>query len=123
MARLVPEGLDTLPAAEPADATTVEAGTTAAPPRGASSLVWLIRALRPKQWAKNVLVFAAPGAAGVLSHGHTLARVGIAFGAFCLISIGTYLLNDVRDLEADRRHPTKRHRMIAAVHVGERLAL
>ena len=123
MARLVPEGLDTLPAAEPADATTVEAGTTAAPPRGASSLVWLVRALRPKQWAKNVLIFAAPGAAHVLNHGHALGRTAVAFGAFCLLSSGTYLLNDVRDLESDRRHPTKRHRPIAAGHVGEGVAL
>jgi len=120
----VAEGLETLPAAEPAEATAVEPRTAPPPaPPPPSKLGALIRALRPKQWAKNVLVFAAPGAAGVLSHGHTLARVGIAFGAFCLISSGTYLLNDVRDLEADRRHPTKRHRMIAAGHVGERLAL
>jgi decaprenyl-phosphate phosphoribosyltransferase len=78
----------------------------------------LLRALRPKQWAKNVLVVAAPGAAGVLLHGHVLGKVGLAFASFCLISSATYLLNDVRDLESDRLHPTKRHRPIAAGEVG-----
>jgi decaprenyl-phosphate phosphoribosyltransferase len=78
----------------------------------------LLRALRPKQWAKNVLVVAAPGAAGVLSHGHVLGKVALAFASFCLISSATYLLNDVRDVESDRLHPTKRHRPIAAREVG-----
>ncbi|MBV9212434.1 MAG: decaprenyl-phosphate phosphoribosyltransferase [Actinobacteria bacterium] len=113
-----------MPVAEPADAGTVEASVATAPPqRRANPALALIRALRPKQWAKNVLIFAAPGAAGVLTHGHALWRLGVAFAAFCLLSSGTYLLNDVRDLEADRRHPTKRHRPIAAGHVGEGLAL
>jgi decaprenyl-phosphate phosphoribosyltransferase len=74
----------------------------------------VLRALRPKQWAKNVLVVAAPAAAGVLSHGHVLGKVALAFVAFCLVSSATYLLNDVRDLESDRLHPTKRNRPIAA---------
>ena len=118
------EGLETLPAAEPADPTTVEAtAATASRPRRTSKPVAILRSLRPKQWAKNVLVFAAPGAAGVLGHGHALGRSTVAFACFCLLSSGTYLLNDVRDLEADRRHPTKRHRPIAAGDVGERLAL
>ncbi len=76
--------------------------------------VGLARSARPAQWAKNVLVLAAPGAAGVLDHGHVLGRVALAFAAFCLVSSGTYLLNDARDVELDRRHPTKQHRPIAA---------
>jgi len=80
----------------------------------------LIRAVRPKQWAKNVLVLAAPGAAGVLTHGDALWHVAVAFVAFCLVSSGTYLLNDARDLEADRLHPTKRHRPIAAGLISAR---
>ncbi|MFL5779743.1 MAG: decaprenyl-phosphate phosphoribosyltransferase [Thermoleophilaceae bacterium] len=83
----------------------------------------LLRSLRPKQWAKNVLVLAAPAAAGVLTHGHTLARVGAAFASFCLVSSGTYLLNDARDVESDRLHPTKRDRPIAAGLVNVRLAV
>jgi decaprenyl-phosphate phosphoribosyltransferase len=74
----------------------------------------LFREARPKQWAKNVLVFAAPGAAGVLDNGAFLWRTIVAFVAFCLVSSGTYFWNDIHDVEADRRHPKKRLRPIAA---------
>ncbi|HEY1360095.1 MAG TPA: decaprenyl-phosphate phosphoribosyltransferase [Thermoleophilaceae bacterium] len=83
----------------------------------------LVRALRPKQWLKNVLVVAAPAAAGVLTQVDNLANVALAFVAFCLVSSGTYLLNDVRDLEADRAHPRKRERPIAAGIVPVRLSV
>lgn len=80
----------------------------------------LLRLARPKQWVKNVLVFAAPGAAGVLDDAGDLIDTVIAFGCFCLAAAGTYFLNDAHDAEADRRHPTKRHRPVAsgAVPVG-----
>jgi decaprenyl-phosphate phosphoribosyltransferase len=80
----------------------------------------LLREARPRQWVKNVLVFAAPGAAGVLDDGGALGRAGVAFVAFCLVSSGTYFWNDLLDVEADRLHPTKRHRPIAsgAVPIG-----
>jgi decaprenyl-phosphate phosphoribosyltransferase len=74
----------------------------------------LLRSARPKQWLKNVLVFAAPGAAGVLDEPGDLGRTLIAFVAFCLAAGGTYMWNDVLDVEADRLHPTKRFRPIAA---------
>lgn len=74
----------------------------------------LVRTARPKQWAKNVLVFAAPAAAGVLTQGPVLVRTGIAFVAFCLAASGTYFLNDAMDAAADRAHPTKRNRPVAA---------
>ncbi len=74
----------------------------------------LLRAMRPKQWAKNVLVFAAPAAAGVLDQGRDLAITITVFIAFCAASSGMYLWNDVLDIDADRLHPTKRHRPIAA---------
>ena len=74
----------------------------------------LLRTARPKQWAKNLLVFAAPAAAGVLDEAGPLADAVVAFGAFCLAASGTYFLNDVADREADRRHPTKRDRPIAS---------
>lgn len=69
---------------------------------------------RPKQWVKNLLVFAAPGAAGVLGSGSELVATGVAFVAFCCAASATYLLNDASDVDADRRHATKRHRPIAA---------
>jgi decaprenyl-phosphate phosphoribosyltransferase len=55
----------------------------------------LLRTGRPKQWLKNVLVFAAPGAAGVLDDGPSLGRAALAFVAFCLAASGTYFWNDV----------------------------
>ena len=69
---------------------------------------------RPKQWIKNVLVVAAAGAAGALGHDDVPVRVALAFVAFCLLASGTYAINDVRDLEEDRRHPRKRLRPVAA---------
>jgi decaprenyl-phosphate phosphoribosyltransferase len=83
----------------------------------------LVRATRPKQWAKNVLVLAAPGAAGVLTHRDVIVDTALALVSFCLVASSTYLLNDARDMEADRLHPTKRHRPIAAGVVSVRLAL
>ena len=83
----------------------------------------LLRTARPVQWAKNLLVFAAPGAAGVLDDGSQLANTVIAFACFCLAASGTYFVNDVVDLEADRRHPTKRERPVASGLVPVPLAV
>lgn len=74
----------------------------------------LLRTGRPKQWLKNILVFAAPGAAGVLDDGSSLVRASLAFVSFCLAASGTYFWNDVFDVDVDRTHPTKRNRPIAA---------
>lgn len=74
----------------------------------------MIRAMRPKQYLKNVLVFAAPGAAGVLDEPGDLGITIIAFLSFCLAASGIYVWNDIADVEADRAHPTKRHRPFAA---------
>lgn len=78
----------------------------------------LVREARPKQWAKNVLVFAAPGAAGVLDNGLFLLRTLAIFAAFCLASSGTYYWNDIHDAAADRQHPKKRTRPIASGAIG-----
>lgn len=85
-------------------------------------LVGLVKLARPKQWAKNVLVFAAPGAAGVLDNRGPLLESIVAFVAFCLAAAGTYYINDARDVEADRLHPKKRHRPIASGVVPVNLA-
>jgi len=74
----------------------------------------LIVAMRPRQWAKNVLVFAAPLAAGQLFVPEILLPSLGAFVVFCLISSATYLINDIRDVESDREHPKKHARPIAA---------
>jgi decaprenyl-phosphate phosphoribosyltransferase len=83
----------------------------------------LVRAIRPRQWVKNVLVLAAPVAAGEIFTRSTAIGVAVAFGAFCLAASGVYLVNDVRDVEEDRQHPTKRRRPIAAGELPVPLAL
>ncbi len=74
----------------------------------------LWREARPKQWAKNALVFAAPAAAGVIQHPRFLWRAVVMFVAFCLAASGTYFWNDIADVHADRLHPTKCRRPIAS---------
>lgn len=87
--------------------------TTTASPRP-SLLGGVIRELRPKQWIKNVLVFAAPVAAGIFDNRDTDLQAFGAFGCFCAAASATYLLNDAMDIESDRRHPVKKNRPIAA---------
>lgn len=87
-----------------------------------SLLGGLVRAARPKQWVKNVLVLAAPGAAGALTRPYDLAVSLGAVGIFCMVASGVYLVNDGLDVEADRLHPTKRNRPIAAGVVSVGLA-
>jgi decaprenyl-phosphate phosphoribosyltransferase len=78
----------------------------------------VIKAMRPRQWVKNLLVLAAPLAAlgrGIhYDYYQVLIHVAVAFVVFCLAASSVYLINDVRDVEADRAHPTKRFRPIAA---------
>jgi decaprenyl-phosphate phosphoribosyltransferase len=101
--------------------TTAERAAPAPVTRG-SLAGGLLRLARPKQWVKNLLVFAAPGAAGVLQHADDLAATVTAFVAFCLAASGTYYLNDAADVEADRHHPTKRFRPVASGAVPVPLA-
>ena len=86
-------------------------------------MIELFRALRPKQWVKNVLVFAAPLAAGTLFQVPTLVGTLWAFVSFCMAASATYLINDIRDIEADRQHPTKKNRPIASGAVTRRAAI
>jgi decaprenyl-phosphate phosphoribosyltransferase len=85
----------------------------AEPARG-SLVRGLLALARPKQWSKNVLVFAAPAAAGMLLDRRILLLSAVTFVCFCLAASGTYYFNDVFDVEADRLHPRKRLRPIAA---------
>jgi decaprenyl-phosphate phosphoribosyltransferase len=82
----------------------------------------LVREARPKQWVKNLLVFAAPGAAGVLDQPAMIAWTLLMFVAMTLASAGTYYWNDLLDLTADRAHPTKSRRPIAAGTIPINLA-
>jgi len=83
----------------------------------------VLRATRPRQWVKNLLVLAAPLAAGSLTDLHVAVATAVAVVAFCLASAAVYLVNDVADVEADRLHPTKRFRPIAAGQLATRTAL
>lgn len=74
----------------------------------------LLRSLRPLQWTKNAVVFAALVFSGELFAAGSLARVVVAALVFCCASSAMYLVNDLRDVEEDRVHPEKRHRPIAA---------
>lgn len=71
-------------------------------------------ACRPRQWLKNLLVFAAPATAGVLFDVSVLLTCLAVFVLFCMAASGTYLLNDVRDVHSDRQHERKRHRPVAS---------
>jgi len=82
-----------------------------------------VRLARPRQWIKNLLVFVAPAAAGVLLHGSVLLRTVASFAIFCLAASGTYFLNDAIDAPADRLHPTKRTRPVASGVVPATMAL
>ncbi|MDH6452386.1 decaprenyl-phosphate phosphoribosyltransferase [Streptomyces sp. SAI-126] len=77
----------------------------------------LLRTARPKQWVKNVLVVAAPAAAGRLFAPSALTRLALVFVLFTACAAAVYLINDARDVEADRAHPVKRHRPVAAGQV------
>ena len=70
--------------------------------------------MRPRQWTKNGIVFAALVFAEQFHDIELVARSGAAFGILCLLSSAGYLFNDIRDVENDRRHPDKRHRPIAS---------
>ncbi len=87
----------------------------------------IIATMRPRQWTKNLLVFAAILFAGKASDPEALRYVVLAFVAFCILSAAVYLLNDSLDAESDARHPDKRHRPIAAgripAHEGILLAV
>ncbi len=89
---------------------------------GLQTVVELLRASRPTQWAKNAVVLAPLVFAGRMFVGHDalLGLVGCAL--FCAASSGLYLVNDLCDLEEDRRHPQKRDRPLASGRLSPRVA-
>jgi decaprenyl-phosphate phosphoribosyltransferase len=82
----------------------------------------LVVATRPRQWTKNLLVLAAPAAAGIATQPAVLARMSLALTAFCAAAAATYLVNDLADRDEDRLHPAKRTRPLAAGLVSPLLA-
>src|SRR5215210_5616735 len=89
--------------------TTLDLGSAAQ-----SQLIVLPRALRAHQWVKNLLLFVPVLLDHRIFDPPALAKASVAFVAFCCAASGGYVLNDLLDSEADRRHRTKRHRPFAA---------
>ena len=99
---------------------TVQTSATARP--GAALLVAVAQSLRPKQWTKNLLVFAGLTFTYNLRNEAMLAATLGAFAVFCALSSAGYLWNDLRDAATDRLHPTKKLRPIASGRLPTGLA-
>ena len=83
----------------------------------------LIKTMRPKQWIKNIFIFAALVFDVKLFNLHYLAQTIAGFVLLCLVSGAVYIINDLVDVEKDRQHPRKRNRPIAAGQLSARPAI
>jgi 4-hydroxybenzoate polyprenyltransferase len=104
----------------PAEAGKTDAAEPAVPRR--SPLRAAIKTGRPKEWIKNVFVFAGLLFSGKFNQSHEVLESLITFVAFCLISSAGYFVNDLIDVELDRKHPKKRFRPLAAGELSESTA-
>jgi len=82
-----------------------------------------LEAMRPKQWAKNLFIFAGLIFGEKLLHPSLLARNMLAAALFCLLSSAVYLVNDLLDMEKDRQHPLKRQRPLASGRLQPQMAI
>ncbi len=99
---------------------------SASPATGLASLVYLVRTMRPRQWIKNVFVFAAIAFSENRlwwSAPEKLLNVVMAFFVFCMAASAIYLINDLVDIEKDRAHPRKRNRPLASGKLRPALAV
>jgi 4-hydroxybenzoate polyprenyltransferase len=102
---------------------TQSLASSASASRGRLGISGLLLSLRPEQWTKNLIVFAALIFGQRLFDPAAVGRSLAAFFIFCALSGVVYLLNDVSDREADRLHPVKRHRPVPAGEVSASSAL
>jgi 4-hydroxybenzoate polyprenyltransferase len=102
--------------AEPQAAQIAADGRSSKPRRGPVRAA--IVALRPQEWVKNLLVFAGLLFSGKFDEVDAILAATVTFVAFCMVASAGYLVNDARDIEEDRQHPTKRNRPIAAGELG-----
>lgn len=86
-------------------------------------LYWLVKAMRPKQWTKNLVIFAGIIFSKSLLVPELLGKTVTAFVLFCLISGSVYIVNDLIDIERDRAHPKKRYRPLAAGKLSVSMAV
>ncbi len=101
----------------PAEPAKAEAGEPVVPRR--SPLRAAIKTGRPKEWIKNVFVFAGLLFSGKFNQSHDVLAAFLTFVSFCLISSAGYFINDLIDVELDRQHPKKRFRPLAARELSE----
>ncbi len=106
-----------------AQTSAAEVAAGPEPARRASWLLAVLRTARPRQWPKNLLVFAAPLAGASLGRRDGLLYALVAAAAFGCASVAVYFINDVADAERDRLHPRKRHRPVAAGDLPKRHAI
>lgn len=112
------------PASEPVSGAMTRRTVASSQPMtfGAQALT-VVRAMRPAQWLKNGLVFAGLVFGGKLFDSSALTSAIVAAVCFSLLSSGFYLINDVKDIEADRLHPVKRLRPVAAGELSTQAAV
>jgi len=115
------EPIRTIEAPPPSQAGQADPPARARGPFGL--LLAVLEAARPRQWPKNLLVFAAPLAGASLGRANGFGYALIAAAAFTAASSAVYLINDVTDAERDRRHPTKRNRPVASGRLPAGLAV
>lgn len=99
------------------------AGTQPLPVSGGSALYLLIKTMRPKQWTKNLIIFAGLIFSQNIFNTVFLLRTVYAFAAFCVVSGSVYIINDLIDIEKDRAHPQKMNRPLAAGRLSTTLAV
>ena len=101
----------------------VPVGSSVSAAGGAVAARAFLRLLRPRQWTKNLLLFAALVFAHRLLDGESVLLALLAFASFCLASSSCYVVNDLVDVERDRQHPHKRERPIASRQISRGAAL
>lgn len=96
--------------------------TESLPAVSAGTLRGLLKTMRPRQWVKSIIVYAALVFDGKLLNLDLFLKTTLIFAAFCLISSAVYIMNDLVDMEKDRQHPRKRLRPLASGQLDPRLA-
>lgn len=110
-------------ATRPAASGSAESLSLETPPKTRFQPLQILLLMRPKQWSKNLLVFAAPLFTGSISNFHSLGQALLAFASLCLASSSIYVVNDLLDIERDRQHPKKCKRPLASGAVAPWLAI
>jgi len=117
----VANSMETITSQQPAIPADASAGDPVAPRR--SPLRAAIKTGRPQEWIKNLFVFAGLLFSGKFNQSYEVLQATLTFAAFCAISSAGYYVNDLIDVELDRKHPKKRLRPLAAGELSERTAV